>query len=553
MKLNSPWGRPIYPSMRLRLAAFVLGLALLAVSVAGTVQRHSDERIQLQDARTGRAVGDEVLLRPGVLAGGHRAVAAPRSGAGSWRDSFGAPGAITAGAGLLLLVFALSSFRTYERRLRDAALSDELTGLPNRALFRDRVRQAVLHSRRDGGLAATLIMDLDRFKEVNDTLGHDKGDQLLAEVGGRLTETLRDGDTVARFGADVFAVLLPRIEDSGQAAEVAHRIAEAMQQPFVLGGVAIQVDMSIGIALSPPDGEDADTLIQRADVAMYEAKKGSAGYAFYTAERDPYSARRLAMVAELRAAIDDRTLDVHYQPKIDLATGEVAGVEALARWNHPELGAVTPGEFIPLAEQTGLIKPLTIAVLEAALVQARRWHEAGMELPVSVNLSVRNLVDPQLPAQVEGLLSRFGVAPGLLELELTESSIMSDPVRALEVLTKLSDMGVGLSIDDFGTGYSSLAYIKRLPVDELKIDRGFVSNMTRDRADAFIVRCAVDLGRNIGLRIVAEGVEDAETVEALRAQGCTHAQGFHFSRPAPGPELTARLRAGGAALPHAAQ
>jgi|tagenome__1003787_1003787.scaffolds.fasta_scaffold20961750_2 diguanylate cyclase (GGDEF)-like protein len=542
----------MYEDMRLRLAAFLLGLSLLGVSVVATVQRHSDEPVQLIDTTTGRTVSDVVLLRPGVMAGRYRAEPAATSGPGSWRDSFGTGGAATTGAALILLLFALSSFRTYERRLRDAALSDELTGLPNRALFRDRVRQAVLQSRRDGGLAATLIVDLDRFKEVNDTLGHDKGDRLLTEVGERLSETLRDGDTVARFGGDVFGVLLPRIEDSGQAAEVAHRIAEAMQAPFVLGGVAIQVDMSIGISLSPPDGEDADTLIQRADVAMYEAKKGNAGYAFYTAERDPYSARRLAMVAELRAAIDDRSLDVHYQPKIDLATSEVTGVEALVRWEHPELGPVAPVEFIPLAEQTGLIKPLTVAVLEAALVQAARWRDAGMTLPVSVNLSARNLVDPQLPGEVEALLSRFGVPPSLLEIEITESSIMSDPVRALEVLTRLDQMGVRLSIDDFGTGYSSLAYLKRLPVDELKIDRGFVSNMTRDRADAFIVRCAVDLGRNLGLTIVAEGVEDAETVEALRELGCTHAQGFHFSRPGPAPELTARLRASGQALPHAA-
>src|SRR4051794_36014931 len=330
--------------MRLRLAAFVVGLSLLGVSVVATVQRHSDERVQLQDARTGGKVDDDVLLRPGVLRGDYRAIAAPTSGAGSWRDSFGVGGAATTGAGLILLLFALSSFRTYERRLRDAALSDELTGLPNRALFRDRVRQAVLQSRRDGGLAATLIIDLDRFKEVNDTLGHEKGDQLLIDVAERLRETLRDADTVARFHGDEFAVLIPRIEESGQAAEVAHRIAEAMQEPFVLGGVAIHVDMSIGIALSPPDGEDPERLLQRADIAMFEAKKGNAGHAFYTAERDPYSARRLAMVAELRTAIDDRALDVHYQPKVDLVTREVTGVEALARWSHPELGTIPPGE-----------------------------------------------------------------------------------------------------------------------------------------------------------------------------------------------------------------
>jgi diguanylate cyclase (GGDEF)-like protein len=445
-------------------------------------------------------------------------------------------------AAALLTGFTVASLRAYRHTLRNAALSDELTGLPNRALFRDRVRQAVLQSRRDGGLAAVLLLDLDRFKEVNETLGHQKGDQLLNDVADRLHDTLRDADTVARFHGDEFAVLIPRLEESGQAAEVAHRIAEALHEPFPLGGLALQVDMSIGIALSPPDGEDPDLLLQRAGIAMSEAKKGSAGFAFYTAERDPYSARRLAMVAELRFAIDERALDVHYQPKVDLATHHVTGVEALARWTHPELGTIPPSEFVPLAEQTGLIKPMTIAVLESALIQARRWRDEGLTVPVSVNLSARNLLDPQLPAQVDDLLNRFGVAPTLLELEITESSIMSDPVRALDVLTRLDDMGVGLSIDDFGTGYSSLAYLKRLPVDELKIDRGFVMNLTSDKADAFIVRCAVDLGRNLGLRIVAEGVEDAETAAALADLGATQAQGYHFSRPAPGPELTSWLR-----------
>jgi diguanylate cyclase (GGDEF)-like protein len=470
-----------------------------------------------------------------------------------WWRSFGPTNAAMTAAALLLLAFALTSFRAYQRRLRDAALADDLTGLPNRTLFRDRLRQAVLQSRRDGGMAATLIIDLDRFKEVNDTLGHQRGDELLIEVGSRLRETLREGDTVARLGGDEFAVLVPRVEESGQAAEVALRIAAAMEPPFLLGGVAVQVDLSVGIALSPPDGDDPDTLLQRADIAMYEAKKGNAGHAFYTAERDPYSARRLAMVAELRSAIEDRALTVHYQPKIDLVTGEVTGAEALARWTHPELGPITPAEFVPLAEQTGLIKPLTIAVLEAALVQVRRWRDEGMHLPVSVNLSARNLLDPQLPGEIDALLDRYGVSPTLLELEITESSIMSDPVRALEVLTALDAMGVRLSIDDFGTGYSSLAYLKRLPVDELKIDRGFVMNMTTDRADAFIVRCAVDLARNLGMRVVAEGVEDAETVSALARLGCTQAQGYYFSAPVPGPELTMWLRGRTVSRPHAAR
>ena len=454
-------------------------------------------------------------------------------------------------AALLLVGSALSGFRVYERRLRTAGLQDELTGLPNRRLFRDRLRQALLGARRDGALVATFILDLDRFKEVNDTLGHHAGDLLLEQVGARLASMLREADTVARFGGDEFAILAPRLDAPADADEMAERIAVAMADPFVLDGVAIHVEPSIGIALAPLDAEDPDTLIQRADIAMYNAKHGSLGHAFYSSDGDPYSARRLAMVAELRGAIESRALELHYQPKVDVATGQVIGVEALARWTHPELGPVSPGEFVPIAEQTGLIKPMTLAILELALADARRWVDAGLDLPVSVNISVRNLLDPDLVGQIDYLLSRFGVSPDRLALELTESVVMSDQRRAHEVLERLNAMGIDLSVDDFGTGYSSLAYLKGLPVDELKIDRSFVMNMTTDPADKFIVRCAVDLGRDLGLRVIAEGVEDEETLAALSALGCHAAQGYFFSRPVPAPELTTWLSARVAARPRA--
>jgi diguanylate cyclase (GGDEF)-like protein len=454
-------------------------------------------------------------------------------------------------AGLLLLYIAL--FRIVARastRLRRQAdeneylaLHDHLTDLANRSLFQDRAEQAILAARRERGIVALMILDLDRFKEVNDTLGHHNGDLLLKEIGARLRGTLRESDSVARLGGDEFGVLLPKIADGEAAVAVAEKIRQVLRNPFTLEGITLDVRASAGLALYPDHGEDVEALLRRADVAMYIAKEDHTGCELYSAERDQYSPARLALVAELRRAIDEGELVLHYQPTAELQTGRVVGVEALVRWQHPERGLLAPDEFIPLAERTGLIRDLTLYVLDAALEQARAWHERRLDLNVSVNLSARDLLDLQLPEKVRKLLELHGVPAHRLELEITESVILAEPMQARAVLSRLSAMGVRLAIDDFGSGYSSLAYLKRLPVGEIKIDRSFVMNMERDESDAVIVRSTIDLGRNLGLSVVAEGVETEATWARLANLGCDLGQGFHLSRPMVGAALFDWLQA----------
>ena len=444
---------------------------------------------------------------------------------------------ILLGVGMALLFVAL--FRIVagaSRRLRHQALHDGLTGLPNRTLLYMRMRRAIAASGRDG-LAALLLIDLDRFKEVNDTLGHDHGDELLVEVAGRLRGAVRRGDTLARLGGDEFAVLLADLPERAAAAELAGRLQDALGRPFALRGVAVELEASIGVALCPDHGTDVHTLVQRADVAMYEAKRGQRAVATYSPERDPYSADRLGLLAELRRALERDELVLHYQPKVSVDGGEVIGVEALVRWQHPTRGLLGPAEFVPLAERTGTVTELTHWVLTAALRQARRWLDEGRPLPVAVNLAAANIVDVTLPDTVDALLTQHGVPGRLLECEISEHTVMADPLRAMEVLGRLRAMGLRLSLDDFGTGHSSLAYLKRLPLDEVKIDRSFVAGMIADENDAVIVRSTIDLARNLGLDVVAEGVEDAATLHNLGALHCDVAQGFHLSRPLPAREL----------------
>jgi diguanylate cyclase (GGDEF)-like protein len=425
---------------------------------------------------------------------------------------------------------------------RELATHDALTGLPNRALLRDRVEQAVRATHRTGRHVALMLLDLDRFKEVNDTLGHHHGDLLLQQVGPRLSAALRDSDTVARLGGDEFVVLVPDVASPTDATAIAEKIASTFDASFTLDGVALDVDTSIGIAITPDDGDGFDQLLQRADVAMYVAKESHVGVNRYNPDHDAHSPTRLALLGELRRAIEDPDqLLLHYQPKADVSTRRIVGVEALARWQHPTRGLVAPNEFIPAAERTGLIKPLTHRVLTIALAQARCWADAGVDLRVAVNVSARCLLDLDFPTQVRALLDEHGVDATMLELELTESTIMSDPGRALEVLTSLHDMGVLLSIDDFGTGYSSMAYLKELPVDELKIDRAFVSGIADGGSDAAIVRSTVELARNLDLCVVAEGVETERVWNQLVQLGCDVAQGYYLSRPLPAEHLLAWL------------
>ncbi|HTU95299.1 MAG TPA: EAL domain-containing protein [Solirubrobacteraceae bacterium] len=425
---------------------------------------------------------------------------------------------------------------------RHQALHDSLTGLPNRVLFADRTGQLIRSAQREGRGAAVMVMDLDRFKEINDTLGHGSGDHLLIEAARRLQATLRDADTIARLGGDEFAILLHDGSPEGVAGAAA-RIHAAFTDPFWLDGLPLQIEASIGAATYPEHAGDVAGLIQRADIAMYVAKRGNSGWELYDHSQDAHQPQRLSLISELRRAIDERELVLHYQPKLELRSGEIASVEALVRWQHPTRGLVGPNEFIDVAQETSLIKPLTLYVIDEALSQCRAWLHDGLTLAVAVNVSTRNLIDLDFPEQVGALLAKWQVGPELLELEITESAIVADMFRMRGVLERLGAMGLRLSVDDFGTGYTSLGYLRRLPISELKIDRSFVSHMATSEEDAVIVRSTIDLGRNLGLGVVAEGVEDVEVLEALRELGCDVAQGYLMSRPIPADELTAWLSA----------
>jgi diguanylate cyclase (GGDEF)-like protein len=424
---------------------------------------------------------------------------------------------------------------------RRQAITDELTGMPNRRALYERLDRAIA-ARRDGGRLAFVLIDLDGFKEVNDSLGHKAGDLLLREIGPRVRDAVRDGDLLARLGGDEFGVLL---EDANvdEALAVATRIRHGLERPVDVEGLALMVDASIGIATFPEHGTDAEALLQHADVAMYHAKAARTGCEIYRPDRDESSRDRLALMGQLRQAIDDGDLVLHYQPKADLQTGEVVSVEALVRWDHPQRGLLAPGEFLPVAEQTALMRPLTLRVLDLALADCRRWLDGGRPLGVAVNLAVANLIDRGFPAEVAAALDRHGVPAELVQLEITENVVMADPARALEVLDALRDLGVGLSLDDFGTGHSSLAQLRRLAVDEMKIDRSFVAEMVTDADAAAIVRHTIDLARSLRLRVVAEGAEDSETWEALAQAGCDLCQGYFLSRPLPAAELEAWLGA----------
>ncbi len=422
--------------------------------------------------------------------------------------------------------------RAQMHQIEHQALHDGLTDLPNRTLFQDRADQALLRADREGSGFAVMLIDLDRFKEVNDTLGHHSGDLLLREIAGRLRRALRESDTVARLGGDEFGVVAPGLSDSSTARLLADKLRTELAVPVVVGGLTIEVEASVGIAIYPDHGEDVETLIRHADVSMYVSKNTHTPIV-YAAAYDHHSLARLALVGELRRALESDEIVVHYQPEADAATGEMRRVEALARWQHPDRGLLEPDQFIPLAEQTGLIRALTSYVLDAALGQLHIWRAEGRDLGVAVNITGRELVDLSFPEEVRKLLSKWRIEPAALELEITESTIMTDPPRARVVLARLSNLGVRLAIDDFGSGYSSFGHLRQLPIDVLKIDRSFIQNMTEDTGDAAIVRSAIDLGHNLGLEVVAEGVETEETKRHLEALGCDTLQGYHLGRPQP--------------------
>ncbi len=446
--------------------------------------------------------------------------------------------AVAVGVLLLVLVAAALLALAWWHRLRrekvrsqHRALHDELTELPNRLVLQDRVEQALLVGRREGGVTALIVLDLDRFKEINDSLGHDYGDLLLQQIGPRLRRELRESDTVGRLGGDEFAVILPRISGVDGAMVVAEKLARALEEPFVVNGMSLAVEASVGVAVAPDHGDDVRTLLQRADIAMYVAKDNKLGVSSYDSSVDGHSPARAALLGDLRRAISERELSLHFQPKTDLVSGALQGVEALVRWQHPTQGLLSPDAFVPLAERTGLVHSLTRFVLDSALAQCRAWYDQGLELPVAVNLSTRTLLDRGFGDEVKARLAYWKLPPRLLTLEITESALMGDPARAAELLGELADQGVRLSIDDFGTGYSSLSSLRTLPVHELKIDRSFVRDMLTSPQDASIVRAIVDLGHTLGLTVVAEGVEDEPTARELSRLGCDLGQGYHLGMP----------------------
>lgn len=427
--------------------------------------------------------------------------------------------------------------KRFEQALEHQALHDALTDLPNRTLLCDRLQQVITVGRREAKPAALLLMDLDRFKEINDTLGHHCGDLVLRQVVTRLRRELRESDTIARLGGDEFAVLLPGVDERG-ALHAVGKILQSLSIPLTVEGHTLDVGASIGAAIYPDHARDAHTLLQRADVAMYTAKRTQDGYALYEPDDDPYTPDRLSLARFLRDAIEQDRLELHYQPKARLDDGRIQHLEALIRWRHPERGYYLPPEqVIALAEHSGLMKSLSYWALNAALRQSYQWQDAGLDVSVAVNLSPRTLHDPDLVPTIERLLARWKARPERLEVEVTEGGLMVNPSGALDTLTRLKSMGVAISIDDFGTGYSSLSYLTRLPANQIKIDKSFVLDMVRNDDSAYIVRSVIDLGHNLSLEVVAEGVEDQATWDLLASMGCDVAQGYHVSRPLPAVEM----------------
>jgi diguanylate cyclase (GGDEF)-like protein len=424
--------------------------------------------------------------------------------------------------------------------IEHASRHDDLTGLPNRVGFQELVESALADARGAGPGPAVIVLDVNDFREVNDTLGHGAGDDLLRALGSRVERSLPAAWPLARLGGDEFAVLLPEASDAGVVA-AAETVLGTFAEPVVVNDVPLAIEASIGIALSPRHGADPGSLLKHADVAMYEAKQLRSGYVIYDPRSDQNDPERLRLFADFRRALTNRELAVHYQPKAALTGNEIVGVEALVRWHHPERGLVPPDDFLPLAERTGLMKPLTQHVFELAVRDARAWEELGLDLRLSVNLSAADLLDEAVPVELVRIAREAGVDLRNLEVEVTESAAMADPARTRDVLLAFSRVGFSIAIDDFGTGYSSLAYLRSLPVNVLKIDKSFVQRMSQNEDDATIVRSTVELGSNLGLRVIAEGVETAEHWRTLRDYGCHEAQGYLIGAPMPPDELTAWL------------
>ncbi|MGA7615605.1 MAG: EAL domain-containing protein [Thermoanaerobaculia bacterium] len=433
------------------------------------------------------------------------------------------------------VVFIRNAGERAERMLalEHQAHHDQVTGLPNRILFFDRLERAVISQPRTLIPVALMVLDLDRFKEVNDELGYQQGDLLLRQVGMRLRGIIRKSDTIARVGGDEFAVLLPQVVDADSAMEVATKLLKTLDTPFILDGRKLPISASLGIAVSPAHATDAASLLRCADMAMYRAKQSRTGLAVYSPDQESGPSGYLELATELRRAIEQSELVLHYQPKVRMKTGVATRAEVLVRWQHPQRGMIYPDQFIPVAEKMRLIRPVTWWVMNAALRQCREWRDKGLPMNVAVNLSPESLQDPSLPDMVVGLVERWNLEPESLKIEITESSLMADPPRAQAVLSLLKTFGVSLSLDDFGTGFSSLTTLRQIPFDEIKIDKSFVMGMEESESDAAIVRATIDLAHNLGRQVVAEGVETREAWMRLLDWGCDMAQGYYLSRPVP--------------------
>jgi diguanylate cyclase (GGDEF)-like protein len=461
---------------------------------------------------------------------------------------------VIVGFDVLLLVLCALVMIGHQRRIERQALEnqyraghDGLTGLANRSLLAERVETTLRQAEREQDPVGLLLLDLNKFKEVNDTLGHHAGDLLLIEVANRLSGAVRDSDTVARLGGDEFAILLPGIGSTEACLDLARRLLDALQGPAELDGVQVDISGSIGAAVFPLQSANSAELLQHADIAMYTAKRNRSGTALYDADADSRSSQQLGLMGELHRAIADDELVLHYQPKVATETGRIVGVEALVRWQHPTRGLLPPADFIPQAEDDEIIVALTDAVLDQALRQHREWRAAGNELPVAVNIAAGGLYDNTFPDRVAAALTKHDVPGAMLTLEITETSIISVPAEVQTILDRLRDLGVRLSIDDFGTGYSSMAYLQAMPLTELKIDRRFIQNIHESTEDEAIVRAVLELARALSLTVVAEGVENAEALAVLETMGCPFAQGYHMSRPLPAADLLAWVNAAAAA------
>lgn len=442
-------------------------------------------------------------------------------------------------SGVIGVIYALL-IGALARRLRvaeAAPLLDPVTGLPTTTLLVDRLQQSILAGQRHGSHVPLILMSLDRFSAVNAALGRDEGDAVLAQLSRRLLGTLRESDTLARLSGDEFAILLPSARDVEAAAVIVGKIRSALEKPFTVGNVPVELSASFGIALAPDHGGDAHTLIKNAAAASRAAKDIGSRIEVFAPGKHDLSPDTIAVAAELRRAIEEKQLVLFYQPKTSMKGGGVEGVEALVRWVHPVRGMVMPNDFIPLAEQTDLMKPLTMYVLDEALKQVGQWRARGLELKVSVNISARNLSDLSFPHDVRGVLRSNNAHPTWLDLEVTESTVINDRARAVLVLQELSDMGVRIAIDDYGAGYTSLSYLTRLPIHALKIDKSFIQNMLEEQHDGLIVKSTIELGRGLGLEVIAEGVETEKVWNRLVDLGCDSAQGYYVSRPMPADEL----------------